>query len=555
MNALLETWSGLSIQRRVVLVVAVVATLAMTLLLARTASQPSMSLLYGGLDQQTAGEVMTALDGMNVPNEVRGNAIYVPAGEKDRVRLALAQQGLPQKSQAGYEVLENLSGFGTTSEMFQAAYWRAKEGELARTILAQPGVEAARVHIGANARSPFQRAMDAPTASVTVTMRGGAAMTENNALAARFLVALAVPGLEPAQVAVIDAQNGVVLRPGDERAAALSGLAAEKRSAQLKGDLERLLGARVGADNVAVTVSVETTTERQTISERRLDPDTQVTMSSETEGRSERSSGRSAAVTVASNLPDGDAANDAGEERSEIQETREMVEFQYSELRREQLLEPGAVKRIGVAVLINEVAETGPEGQVAWSARDDAELQAIEELVKSAIAFDPDRGDVVTIESMRFAAAPTLGTAAEPSAIDTFVSDNLGSLVQLGVLAIVVLALGLFVVRPILTARAEEAQETQAALEQVATAAALEGVSAEGGAAAAGAIPGDGVVDEALALADQSDADRLMDINVPASSTKEMELNEIVAARTEESTALLKKWLGEDEVAPRPEAA
>lgn len=548
MNPILETWTGLSIQRRVVLVVAVVSTLALTLFMARMASEPSMSLLYGGLDQQTAGEVVAALDGMNVSSDVRGDAIYVPSGERDRIRLELAQQGLPERSQAGYELLENLSGFGTTSEMFQAAYWRAKEGELARTILAQPGVESARVHIGANARSPFQRGNDAPTASATVAMRGGGAMGEETAMAVRFLVALAVPGLDPGQVAVIDARHGVILRPGDDRAAALSGLAAEKRSTQLKSDLERLLGARVGLENVAVTVSVETTTERQTISERRLDPDSQVTMSAETEGRSERSSGRSAAVTVASNLPDGDGANNGGEEQSEIQETREMLEYQYSETRREQLLEPGAVKRIGVAVLINEVAETDADGQIAWTARSDAELQAIEDLVKSAIAFDPDRGDVVTIESMRFADLPELGTVAETSPVDQFVSDNLGTLAQLGVLAVVVLALGLFVVRPILTARAEEAREAAAALEQVATAASLDAPSD-------GAAPEATVDGEQIAIADQSAVDQMTNIDVPASSVKEMALNELVAARTEESTALLKKWLNDEAPARRREAA
>ena len=216
MNAISETWSQLSTQKKVILVGAVAATLALVLMLARVASTPSMALLYGGLDQQTAGEVVAALDGMNVPSEVRGDSIYVPAGQRDRVRLSLAQQGLPQKGQAGYELLDQLSGFGTTSEMFQAAYWRAKEGELARTLLSHPGVQSARVHIGANARRPFERSNGISTASVTVSMKGGAPLEEDAAVSMRFLVALAVANLDPTQVGVIDARNGVVLRPGDE---------------------------------------------------------------------------------------------------------------------------------------------------------------------------------------------------------------------------------------------------------------------------------------------------------------------------------------------------
>jgi len=57
--------------------------------------------------------------------------------------MTLAAEGLPAAGAAGYELLDQLSGFGTTAQMFDAAYWRAKEGELARTILSIPEVRAA----------------------------------------------------------------------------------------------------------------------------------------------------------------------------------------------------------------------------------------------------------------------------------------------------------------------------------------------------------------------------------------------------------------------------
>lgn len=547
MEAIAQTWGAMSMQRRLVLIGAVVATLAMVLMLARVASQPSMSLLYGGLDRQTAGEVVAALDGMNIPNEVRGDSVYVEASQRDRVRLALAQQGLPQKGQAGYELLDQLSGFGTTSEMFQAAYWRAKEGELARTILSDPSVESARVHIGANARSPFDRDNTDPTASITVTMRGGAALQEQNALSMRFLVALAVANLEPSQVTVIDARNGVVLRPGDDRVSGLAEMAAQRRAQTIKADLERLIGVRVGVDNVQVSVSVETNMDRQTISERLLDPDSQVTMSAETEATSEKSTGKSAAVTVASNLPDGDAPNAGGDSEAQAEKTREVLSYRYSETVREQFTEAGGVDRIGVAVLVNDIATLGEDGEAVWEQRSADELNAIEELVKSAIAFDPDRGDVVTIESMQFAEVPVQGTLAEASTVDQFFQDNLGSLIQLGVLAVVVLALGLFVVRPILTAKAEAEADAEA------NALALD---AQAALAAEGMTIGpDG---EPMALeagqAQQLGADGqpidmpMIDIAHEPTEAHELQLNEMVNSRSEESVALIKKWLSEEEV-------
>lgn len=97
------------------------------------AAQPSMTLLYSGLEPGAAGEVVQALEQRGVVHEVRGRAIYVESGQRDELRMTLASEGLPQNNSKGYELLDTLSGFGTTAQMFDAAYWRAKEGELART--------------------------------------------------------------------------------------------------------------------------------------------------------------------------------------------------------------------------------------------------------------------------------------------------------------------------------------------------------------------------------------------------------------------------------------
>lgn len=557
MNAITQTWAALSLQKRLVLIGAVVATLALTMLVARTATQPSMALLYGGLDDAAAGEVVTALEGMNVPVEVRGASIYVPASERDRARISLAEQGLPQQGQSGYELLDQLSGFGTTSEMFQAAYWRAKEGELARTIVSVPGVKSARVHIGAVARGPFQRAGAQRTASVKVTT-SGAAIPERTALSIRYLVALAVPELEPSQVTVIDGRAGVVLMPGDDSVAVMADANAERRAQTLKQELESLLAVRFGPQNVRVSVSVETSKQTETIRERLIDPDSQVTVRSETEEVTERSVGRTAAVTVASNLPDGDAANAGGDNQSETEQIRETLSYRYSETERDQIVEAGQVTKIGVAVLVNEAAEAGADGQTTWTPRTTEELTAVEDLVKSAMGYDADRGDVVTVESMRFAADPDVGELAEASALDRYVEDNLGSLVQMGVLALVVIALGLFVVRPILNAKPTPAIASASGAPELTAAAggaaALEGSAAAmalgedgtpqalpSGVAAAGvdALPQPTPDEEAAAIEEAEDALR--------------SLSDTVMGRAEESSNLLKKWLSEP--IPNSEAA
>ena len=129
-------------------------------------------MLYSGLDATAAGEVVAELEAEGVAFEVDGAAILVDSAARDRIRMALAAKGLPAGGPAGYEILDNLSGFGTTSQMFDAAYWRAKEGELARTITGSPDVRAARVHLANPVSQPFSRT-PAGSASVTVTMARG----------------------------------------------------------------------------------------------------------------------------------------------------------------------------------------------------------------------------------------------------------------------------------------------------------------------------------------------------------------------------------------------
>ena len=132
MQNLLDLWANLGNRRRAIVIGATLAMFLAILGLARLAGTPNMALLYSGLDGTAAGDVVTALDAQGVTYEVRGDAIYVDESLRDNLRMVLAGQGLPATGGTGYELLDSLSGFGTTSQMFDAAYWRAKEGELAR---------------------------------------------------------------------------------------------------------------------------------------------------------------------------------------------------------------------------------------------------------------------------------------------------------------------------------------------------------------------------------------------------------------------------------------
>jgi flagellar M-ring protein FliF len=359
--------------------------------------------------------------------------------------MTLASEGLPANSSQGYELLDNLSGFGTTSQMFDAAYWRAKEGELARTMLASPHIRAARVHISATSAQPFRREQ-APTAAVNVTTVNGSLET-GQADALRFLVASAVPGLAPADVAVIDGVGGLISGSDSQSTSADT----QEKVEELRSRVERLLAARVGAGNAVVEVSVDTVTETESILERSFDPENRVAISTEIQESSASSQDNmSGDVTVASNLPDGDAAGNAGAASNENTESRSVTNYEVSETQREVLRGPGAVKRISVAVLVNSVTSVDDAGETIITARAAEELEDLRLLVASAVGLDETRGDEITIRSMAFETLPIAGTEAGMGEIPS-TPLNIMQLIQTGVLALVALILGLFVVRPILT--------------------------------------------------------------------------------------------------------
>ena len=416
--------------------------------LARIAATPSLSLLYAGLEANAAGEVIQALEQQGIAHDVRGGAIFVDASIRDSIRLKLASEGLPMNSARGYELLDSLTGFGTTSQMFDAAYWRAKEGELARTILASPTVSAARVHIAASGNNPFQRD-NRSSASVTVTTTSGN-MSGSQAQAIRYLVASAIAALQPEDVAIIDTVAGLISGVENNQAA----LPGTELSDTMRERVLRLLEARVGLGNAMVEVSIATDLESESIRERRVDPASRVAISTDSEEAStETSEAGQGGVTVASNLPDGDAGGGENS-RSANSQTRERINYEISETSREVIRGPGTIKRMTIAVLVNNVAQPTPDGQVVVQPRSDEELAALKDLVSSVVGLDENRGDVITLKSMEFLQTTPAGTEV----VETFwngLSLNVMSLIQLAVLSIVVLVLGLFVLRPILTTAAQ----------------------------------------------------------------------------------------------------
>jgi flagellar M-ring protein FliF len=441
---LLNVWLGLDLRRQVIVVGATIAMFFAILAMSRIAAAPTMTLLYAGLDNNVAGDVVSSLEQRGVAFDVRGGSIFVETAQRDQLRMTLASEGLPANSNNGYELLDSLTGFGTTSQMFDAAYWRAKEGELARTIVSSSQISMARVHIATTGSNPFQRGVT-PKASISVTAANGM-VSAQQAKAFRYLVASAVSGLATEDVIVIDS-DGTLLGSMDETIPAIAG---DDKAQVLRERVQRLLEARVGFGNSVVEVSVDTVTDSEEIRERSFNPEGRVAISTDTEERNNSSNDAGGGdVTVASNLPDENGVG-SGDSASQNSETRERINYEVSETEREIIRAPGAIKRLTVAVLVNELVSIDENQNSVQEPRPKEELDALRELVSSAVGFDEERGDIITIKSMKLQSVSAAGTIGNDSFLSRINLDIMSAL-QMVILGIVSLILGLFVVRPLLS--------------------------------------------------------------------------------------------------------
>jgi flagellar M-ring protein FliF len=346
----------------------------------------------------------------------------------------------------GYELLDDVNGFSVTSEMYNAAYWRAKEGELTRTILAIPGVSSARVHIGASLRSGFARSGPPQTASVTLV--SSTKLSASQAEAIQYMVALAVSGLDPADVAIIDPKRGLLAGPNVDRLEE-PGIVAENQSSRLEQKILRLLEARVGPGNARVSVSVDVNRQRQRVSEVVFDPNSRVIRNRTSNDVSEASGGGAAGVTVASNLPQGGGGQGGGS--STLKNSTESVVYDINETRRETETLPGEIERISVAVLLNEQV-LGFDA----NAEDSAPLMRslvsdFEQLILSGAGLSAERGDSLTVELMPFQEIEVEELTPAPGLVETLTERYFWSGLQAVLLGIVVIVLGFGVVRPLLS--------------------------------------------------------------------------------------------------------
>ena len=515
---------------------------------------PDMVLLFGDLDMQDSGAIVSKLDTLNVPYELSGNGtrIMVPGDQVLRLRMAMAEDGLPSGGSIGYEIFDRSESLGTTNFVQNINLVRALEGELARTIRSISGVQASRVHLVLPRRQLFSREEQEPSASVVLQTRGNSRINAGQVLAIQQLVAAAVPGLAPGKVTVVDDKGALLARAaGENTATALMTQSDDMRRSyedRLGRTIESLIERSVGPGNVRAQVTALLDFDRVTTRSKTFDPDGQVVRSTQTVEEIEKSAEQepSDTVTVENNLPDEEAeAGAAATSRSDSNRVEETVNYEISETVTDHYHETGAVRRLSVAVLVDG-EYTGNGEERSYEPRSDEELAQMSRLVKSAIGFDESRGDTVEIVNMPFKQLSTDWGEEQIEPIFGLAKQDYFRIAEILVLSIVALLVIMLVVRP-LVARTLEAlpkpQDVQKAAERLIS-------DSSGGPRPAlppgmeAPAPGMDGGEASLPLADAPES--LINLEqvegrVRASSIKKV--GEIVKKHPEESVSILRNWM------------
>src|SRR5262249_43913550 len=416
---------------------------------------PQMTPLFTDMTEQDSAAVVKDLERQAIVYELKndGATVLVPKDQVTRVRMKLAESGLPRGGGVGYEIFDKSDTLGATSFLQNTSHLRALEGELARTIRALHRVEMARVHLVLPERPLFSRDKVEPSASIVLKVRG--ALESQQVRAIRHLVASAVNGLKPERVSIVD-EAGRLLADGAASDNDIGGNVDERQAAyerRLREQVESIITSVVGPGRARVQLSSEFDLNRVTQTSDRFDPEGRVVRSSQTREESAASSdAREGQVSVGNELPGASQQQqNNATPREQRKKSEEIINYEISRTQRTEVTEGGRVKRISVGVLVDGIYGKNDKGEPVYEPRSKEELDRIAAVVRSAIGFDQKRGDVVEVVNLRFAeqATPVITEPSGLSAWLQFTKDDIMRGVELVVMSLLALVVVLFVVRPL----------------------------------------------------------------------------------------------------------
>ncbi|MDY6941641.1 MAG: flagellar basal-body MS-ring/collar protein FliF [Pseudomonadota bacterium] len=552
--------------RQAGLLVGLAASIAAGVMLVLWINQPDYRLLFAGLTDQEAAEVIQALDSSGIPYRMGAGpgAVMVPPDKVYESRMKLAAQGLPQSSGRGFDSLQESQSIGTSQFMENARYHRALEEELARTIASLQPVQTARVHLALPKQSVFVRDRKTPSATVVVQLYPGRRLEKGQVAAITHTVASSIPELEAGRVTVVNQLGDLLTSPEQFRDVQMSERQFEYTRRLEEGyvrRIESLLIPILGTDKARAQVTAELDFTLVEETRESFNPD-QSAIRSEQQSEERRTYplNPEGVPGALSNQPPGPGVTETldevvGTDDNPTRTARIPVNSSVRSVRNyevdktiSRIKQPtGRINRLSVAVVVDDWERVDDEGEPLRVPLTEEELSRITTLVKEAVGFSAERGDSLNVINQSFRTVDDLEPMpAAPIWQQPWARD----LVRQAIVAIVLLVLGFGVLRPLLRSLLQPAAGALAApAARVAPGGQLALGGSQPSAAAQAYLEGEGgVTAEMLAQEDETPDEAVAAIQRALSFEKKMEAVRSLATEDPKRVAqVVKGWLAKDE--------
>lgn len=390
------------------------------------ASAPTFKPLYSNISESDGGAIIAELEKRGVPYEfdANGRTIKVPNEEVHKLRLQLAEQGIPEGGDNGFEIMDDQK-FGISQFTEQVNFQRALEGELAQSIQALGPVAKARIHLAIAKPSVFARQQEPSKASVVLTLHPGRTLTKAQANAVAHMISSSIPELQSSDVSIVD-QSGNLIEHGNGSDETINTNRLEYVQTveeKIQKRVERILLPIFGPNNFRVQIAAEIDFTAQEETAEQFKPNqgqetTAAIRSAQTRAKANDTNTDIGGFAGAlSNTPPGwmqspvDNGPNGGAGRGGRNTNLETQDLDYAntvnyEIDRSIIhtrRQPGTVTRLTAAVVVNHRDAFTPEGELIKEAIPQAELDQIEALIRQSIGFSEIRGDRLQLVNTLFA--------------------------------------------------------------------------------------------------------------------------------------------------------
>ena len=375
-------------EKKVAIIVGITSLILALIFGVKYINDSKYKLLFSGLNSSDANAITKELESQNVDMKIKGDSIYVPKDDVDKLRLELS--GSLSNGSKGFELMDETSSFGLTDEEFNIKKQRMIQGEIEKTIKTFKQVEDARVNLTQGEQSVFSDEGIPGSAAVTLTLKLGQTLEVSQVRSIISLVSASSTNIPKQNVEVVD-QNMNLLSDGlfDENGNASGSngieiaLKAEKElSKQLETSIISLLEPIFGEGKVRATVYADLNFDNSEITEIVINPETVIMNESKSENTTTDVGNTGGAVD---NNMNNLATNNDGTTTSK----EESTQYDAGRIETKTIKAQGELNKVTASVAIDQTLTA-------------TQIRDVNDIVANTIGLDEERGDSVKVVSMKF---------------------------------------------------------------------------------------------------------------------------------------------------------